>query len=167
MYVYSHPMSGIFSCHTTQHTTQIPPSNIPLPPSTHIRNNDNDDGSDGDTEGGDCSNGAIFGQRYGQPHDQHPAHGPGVVHVEASAGICAGVQLQTMMGWEGEGGGGGSTTGSASSTTTTMTMNTTTMTNTTARRMGMGCTGERTMGGGSDYNSCDVIPGPSFGGVGQ
>ena len=36
MYVhYSPPMCCINSCHTTQHTTQIPPFHIPLSPSTH------------------------------------------------------------------------------------------------------------------------------------
>ncbi len=37
MYVnYSHPTCGIDLCHTTKHTTQIPLSHIPLPPSTHL-----------------------------------------------------------------------------------------------------------------------------------
>jgi hypothetical protein len=61
----------------------------------------------GNTEGGDRLNGTVVGRRYGRPCDRHPARGPGVVHVEASAGIRAGVRSQTMTGWEGEGGGGG------------------------------------------------------------
>jgi hypothetical protein len=33
-------------------------------------------------------NGTVVGQRYGQPCNRHPARGPGVIHVEASTGIC-------------------------------------------------------------------------------
>jgi hypothetical protein len=58
---------------------------------TRRRWKDDDDDKDNDAEGGDCSNRTIVGRRYGQPCDQHPAHGPGVVHVKASAGIRAGV----------------------------------------------------------------------------
>jgi hypothetical protein len=67
----------------------------------------NDDNDDDNAEGGNCSNGTVVGQRFGRPCYQHPARGPGVVHVEASAGICAGVRLRMMTGWKGEGGGGG------------------------------------------------------------
>ncbi len=67
MYVhYSQPIrgDGINSCHThnTTHKTDSPlPSHIPLPPSTHIRNDDDDNGGVGDAEGGDRSNGTVVG----------------------------------------------------------------------------------------------------------
>jgi hypothetical protein len=53
-------------------------------------NKDNDNYND-NAEGGNRLNGTVIGQQYGQPCNGHPARGPGVVHVEASAGICAGV----------------------------------------------------------------------------
>ncbi len=53
--------------------------------------NDNDDDDDDNAEGGNPLNGTVVWGRYGQLHDRHPARGPGVVHVEASAVICAGV----------------------------------------------------------------------------
>jgi hypothetical protein len=49
-------------------------------------------------------NGAIAGRCHGRPLNRHPVRGPGVVHVEASAGICTGVRLRMMRGREGEGG---------------------------------------------------------------
>ncbi len=140
-------MNVALTCATQhiQHTTQIPPSHIPLPPSTHTRNDDDDTGGNGNAEGGDCLNGIIVGRQYGRPCDRHPVRGPGVIHVEASAGIRAGIRSRMMTGQEGEG-GGGNMMGSAFLMMTTTTMNTMTMTNTMARRMGRGRAGERTMG---------------------
>jgi hypothetical protein len=103
--------------------------------------NDNDDDNNNNaTEGDDCSNGTISGQRYGRPHNRHPVRGPGVVHIKASAWICAGIQSWTMMGWGGRGGEVGNTMESAYSMTT---MNTMTW------RMGRGCAGEQTTRGNS------------------
>ncbi len=110
MYVQSRPMCGIYSCHITHHTTQIPPSHILLPLSTHFHNDNNDNGGDGNAKGGVCSNGTAVGRRYGWPCYQHPACGPGVVHVKASTGICTGVWLWTIRGREGKGGVVGNTT---------------------------------------------------------
>jgi hypothetical protein len=65
MYIqYSRPMCGIYLCHTTQHTTQIPPSHIPLPSSTHIRNNNDNNGGDGNAKGDDRSNVTVVGLGY-------------------------------------------------------------------------------------------------------
>jgi hypothetical protein len=48
MYVhYSRLMFGIYLCHTTQH------------PTTHIRNKDDNNGSNGNAEGDDRLNGTI------------------------------------------------------------------------------------------------------------
>jgi hypothetical protein len=58
---------------------------------TRRRWKDNNNNKDNDAEGGDCSNGTVVRRRYGQPCNQHPARRPGVVHVKASTGICAGV----------------------------------------------------------------------------
>ncbi len=52
---------------------------------------DDNDNNDNNAEGFNRSNRTVIRQQYGQPHNWHPAHGPGVVHVKASAGICAGV----------------------------------------------------------------------------
>jgi hypothetical protein len=74
---------------------------------TRRRRTDDDDDDDDDADGGDSSNRTVVGRCYGRPRDRHPARGPGVVHVEASAGIRAGVRVRTMTGREVEGGGGG------------------------------------------------------------
>ncbi len=65
-----------------------------------------DDNADKDDEanGGDSLNRTVVGQCYGRPRDWHPARGPGVVHVEASAGICG--RLFADNDWTGGGGGG-------------------------------------------------------------
>jgi hypothetical protein len=74
---------------------------------TRRRSTDDNDDDDDDADGGNCSNRTVVGRCYGQPRDWHPARGPGVLYVKASAGIRAGVCLRTMTGREVEGGGGG------------------------------------------------------------
>jgi hypothetical protein len=66
-----------------------------------------DDDNNDNNEGGNSSNRTVFGRQDGRTRDRHPARGPGVVHVKASAGIRAGVRVRMMTGREVEGGGGG------------------------------------------------------------
>ena len=55
-----------------------------------------DDDDDDNDEGGDSSNRTVVGRCYGRPRDRHPARGPGVEHVEAAAGIRAGVPREAV-----------------------------------------------------------------------
>jgi hypothetical protein len=129
-------------CPQPQHTQPQPRPPPPLmPPMLKVKEK-----HWGNMEGGDRLNETVIRRRYSRPCDQHPGRRPGVIHVKALAGICAGVQSRMMTG-PSRGGEVGNTRGSACSTMTATTTNTTMEMNTTMRRMGRGHAGERTMGG--------------------
>ncbi len=55
------------------------------------RTNDNNNDDDYDDKGGNRLNGTVVRGQYGRPCNWHPGRRPGVVHVKASTGICAGI----------------------------------------------------------------------------
>jgi hypothetical protein len=139
-----------------------------------IDNNDNDGNNDDDkAEGGNCLNGTVIGRRPNQPCDRHPGRGPGILHVKASAGICTGIRLRTMRGWEGEGGEVGNTAGKGECLFNDDRNNDEyddeyddeyEYDNT---EDGKGSCGGADVGGESDKDGRNVVHGLSFGGVGH
>ncbi len=108
-------------------------------------------------------NGVVVGQEYGQPCNRHPARRQGVVHVEASAGICTGIQLRTVTGQDGEGGGEYDGECLFDDNHDDNEYYDNDESNGVEDRKGS-CRGADS-GGESNYDGCNVIYGPSFSGV--
>jgi hypothetical protein len=117
--------------------------------------------------GGNHSNGTIAGRRYCRPRDRHPARGPGVVHVEASAWICAGVRLRTMTRQEKEEGGGGEYNRECLFDNDRDNNEYDNEDKYNDGEDGKGSRGGADNEGEPDYDGRNIVRGPSFGGMGH